>query len=69
MKKQNEFCCNSLKLHSTLNCDLHKSIYDCPDVLISTGKNGKDFKIIIHDGGMSGIVIKYCPWCGVKLKQ
>jgi hypothetical protein len=62
------FCCDSFKYFSTLNCDLHQNKYDCPDVLIDSGKNGKDYRMIIHDGGLSGIEINYCPWCGRKLK-
>jgi hypothetical protein len=68
MKKETEYCCDSMKDFSTLNCDLHKDKYDCPDVLIDLNKNWTDFRIIIHDGGSSGIEINYCPWCGKKLK-
>ena len=68
MKEEIEFCCKSMENFATLDCDLHGSKYDCPDVLIDTGKDGKDCRIIIHDGGSSGIIINYCPWCGVKLE-
>jgi hypothetical protein len=68
MEKKNKYCCDSLKYFSTLKCDLHKSKYDCPDVLIDISKTGTDYKIIIHDGGSSGIEINYCPWCGLQLK-
>ena len=68
MKKKGKYCCDNLKFFSTLNCDIHNSKYDCPDVLIDVGKSGADCRIIIHDGGTSGIEINYCPWCGKKLK-
>lgn len=29
----------------------------------------KEFGIIIQDGGTSYIKIKYCPFCGKKLKK
>jgi uncharacterized Zn-finger protein len=68
MKSKNKYCCDSLKYFSTLICELHKSKYDCPDVLIDINKNGTDYRILIHDGGSSGIEIEFCPWCGKKLK-
>ena len=55
-----------MKYHSTINCDLHKSKYDCVDVLITKHANKSKPVIIIHDGGSSGISINYCPWCGKK---
>ena len=27
----------------------------------------REYLIPIHDGGSSGIVILFCPWCGKKL--
>ena len=67
MRKEIEYCCDSMKYYSTLKCDIHTSKYDCPDLLIHSDKKGKNFKIIVHDGGLSGIEINYCPWCGNKL--
>lgn len=55
--------------HSTLNCEQHLDKYECPDTLIDYSKNSKCYKIIIHDGGTSGIEIKFCPWCGTKLNK
>ncbi|WP_444926773.1 DUF6980 family protein [Microbulbifer sp. TRSA002] len=54
-----------MKYFSTLNCSEHKSIYECPDVLVAI--NGSDHGFIIHDGGSSKITIEYCPWCGTAL--
>src|SRR4030042_4964343 len=28
-----------------------------------------EYLIPIHDGGSSGIVIRYCPWCGQRLPK
>jgi hypothetical protein len=67
MARTNDYCCEMMQIFSTLKCDLHKWIYDCPDVLIEKGNSRKKYKILIHDGGSSGIIIKYCPWCGKKL--
>lgn len=62
------FCCNMMAFHVRNNCDLHDSKYDCPDRIIDTDEKGETFKILIHDGGTSGIEINYCPWCGTRLK-
>jgi hypothetical protein len=67
MKNELDYCCDNMKYFSGLNCNLHKSKYDCPDVLIDISKRGIKPRIIIHDGGSSGIEINYCPWCGKKL--
>jgi hypothetical protein len=26
-----------------------------------------EYLIPVHDGGSSGILIRYCPWCGKRL--
>ncbi len=26
-----------------------------------------EYLIPVHDGGTSGILIRYCPWCGASL--
>ena len=48
-------------------CETHPNPFDCPDNLIYYSEKYMEYLIIIHDGGESGIVIKYCPWCGTKL--
>jgi hypothetical protein len=68
MSKKIEYCCDSMKTCSILNCDLLISKYDCPDVLIDSEENGSVYRIIIHDGGSSGIEINFCHWCGKKLR-
>ena len=65
---QISFCCNMMAIHIRNSCDLHDSKFDCPDRIIDTDEKGKTFKILIHDGGTSGIEINYCPWCGTRLK-
>jgi hypothetical protein len=47
-------------------CRHHRHAHECPDALIdrwATGEHG----ILVHDGGMSHVAIRYCPWCGVFL--
>lgn len=64
----NTNCCEEMEYFSSLHCDEHKSVYDCPDVLIGIFNNGEK-GIIIHDGGTSKITINYCPWCGKKISS
>jgi hypothetical protein len=65
---EKEVCCETMKYHLNFKCDIHKDRFDCPDNIIYSSKNKKELGIIIHDGGSSFIKIKYCPWCGNKLK-
>lgn len=60
-------CCTQMKKAIKLNCDIHKNIYDCPDVLISYEPEFDEYGIIIHDGGTGSVSIKFCPFCGTKL--
>ena len=62
-----EYCCEQMEENSTLNCDQHKSVFECPDILMFQSTTG-DTGIIVHDGGPSYILIRFCPWCGKKLK-
>jgi hypothetical protein len=62
-------CCEMMEYHSKHNCKQHKSKYDCPDTLIDFDENSNNYQIIIHDGGSSGIEIKFCPWCGRNLEK
>lgn len=42
-------------------------MYDCPDALMIYSPEFDEYGIIIHDGGTSSILIKFCPFCGKKL--
>lgn len=66
-KESKKFCC--LMMDSNLNstCEMHPSRKDCPDALISFHPSSNDYRLMIHDGGSSGISINYCPWCGSAL--
>ena len=58
-----------MKLASTLNCEQHKNIFECPDVLINYIPKFNEYGIIIHDGGSAILSISYCPFCGKKLPE
>ena len=64
-----EYCCNEMRYRAEYVCpdEIHRSDpLACPDRLIYRWSDGRHV-ILIHDGGSSGIVIRYCPWCGRPL--
>ena len=61
------YCCEEMKERIELNCDGHISKFDCPDFVIMYIPEFDEYSIVIHDGGKSGILIRYCPWCGKEL--
>ena len=46
---------------------MHESAFDCPDALIY--HKNRLWGLIVHDGGGSYIMFKYCPWCGTRLSK
>jgi len=52
-----------------LDCESHKDIYACPDVLVSYLPKFDEYGLIVHDGGSASISINYCPWCGSRLPE
>ncbi|MCB0429151.1 MAG: hypothetical protein H6585_00390 [Flavobacteriales bacterium] len=69
MTDANTKCCDMMAYHSTHHCTQHARKYDCPDTLIDYSDKTGDYRLIIHDGGTSGIRNEYCPWCGSRLKK
>ncbi|GAA0348706.1 hypothetical protein GCM10009092_11350 [Bowmanella denitrificans] len=63
----NKHCCRDMERATSLNCKQHRDVFECPDVLISYISKFDEFGLIIHDGGSSSVVIRFCPWCGSKL--
>ncbi|MQX54669.1 DUF6980 family protein [Alcanivorax sediminis] len=62
-------CCADMDRSMRMDCDVHESAYDCPDVLVSYVPRFDEYGLIIHDGGTSSIEIVFCPWCGRKLPE
>ena len=42
---------------------------ECSDAIIHYDNKFNEYGIMIHDGGTSHIIIKFCPWCGRKLPE
>ncbi len=55
--------------HAEEKCDEHPDRFECVDLLIHYSPKFDLYGIMIHDGGSAVIVIKYCPWCGAKLRD
>lgn len=66
---QKNFCCYEMGYFSQNHCDVHNSVFECPDSLIYYNESTGNYGIIVHDGGESFINIRYCPWCGLELKD
>lgn len=64
---QTKECCPMMQNNLEAICDIHPLRKDCPDMLVDYHRSTKDYVLMIHDGGSSGISISYCPWCGSKL--
>lgn len=48
-------------------CAMMKSQVESEDKIIIHSDKFSEYKIPVRDGGTSGIVLIYCPWCGKKL--
>lgn len=50
-----------------MTCNRHPDPFQCPDRLVVYVPKFDEYGLIVHDGGSSYIVIKFCPWCGARL--
>jgi len=64
-----EFPCVHIGNQVTTICPDHPDPCDCPDILISYSPRFDEYSIAVRDGGTSAVVIRYCPWCGVRLPE
>jgi hypothetical protein len=52
-----------------LVCDKHPDRSDCPDCLVQYSPKFREYGLLVHDGGSSMVVIRFCPWCGTRLPE
>ena len=50
-------------------CDEHTNPYECPDYVIAYSPEFDEYGLIVHDGGSSSYLIRFCPFCGNKLPE
>jgi ribosomal protein S27AE len=62
-----QFCCEDMRRQVERVCDIHTDRWDCPDCLVSYWPQFGEYGLMIHDGGTSSVLIRFCPWCGAKL--
>ena len=68
-KTGSRYCCAALEQVLTHTCDQHPDPYDCPDSILVYLPKFDEVLIVIHDGGRSGVRIRFCPWCGTRLPE
>ena len=57
----------TIELHHC--CEEMKYYLDNEDDILYFWERVNEYLIPVHDDGSSGIVIRYCPWCGSKLPE
>lgn len=62
-------CCDMMRSNVENGCDLHPDRFECPDALVHYSERTRRYGLIIHGGGQSVIAIRFCPWCGARLRQ
>ncbi|MFD7455879.1 MULTISPECIES: DUF6980 family protein [unclassified Streptomyces] len=62
-------CCAEMADRVNRHCDRHDDPSSCPDALISYTPRFREYALIVHDGGTSGVGIAFCPWCGRRLPE
>ncbi len=62
-------CCEQMTERVNFRCDMHPDVFECADNLIHYSQRFDEYLLIVHDGGSSGVLISYCPWCGAKLPE
>jgi len=62
-------CCESMQAALQMDCATHDDPFECPDSLIAYNAGFNQFGLIVHDGGTSVVLIRYCPWCGSSLSK
>lgn len=66
---QRRHCCDRMREAVTHRCAQHPDPYDCPDNLVHYAPVFDEYGLIVHDGGASYVMIRFCPWCGTGLPE
>ena len=48
-------------------CEMMRYYIDHEDRVIYYWPRFDEYLVPVHDGGTSGIQMKFCPWCGARL--
>jgi ribosomal protein S27AE len=69
MTKPAAYCCDRMAFEFEQTCADHPDRWDCADALIGYWPKSRRYGLIVHDGGSSMVVIRFCPWCGADLPR
>ncbi len=53
-------CCEDMRAHLELDCDVHDDPMECPDCLVVYLAKSGEYGLPVRDGGSSCVVIQYC---------
>lgn len=67
MSERPRHCCDEMRASLSSNCSDHPDRFVCPDALIDYTPKFDEYGLIIHDGGESVRLIRFCPFCGAAL--
>jgi hypothetical protein len=62
-------CCEVMRREVERVCDQHPDRFNCPDCLVHYSPRFREYGLIVHDGGSSTCLIRFCPWCGAQLPE
>lgn len=60
-------CCKDMEREVERVCDEHPDRFECSDCVVGYRPTLREYGLIVHDGGSSMVVIRFCPWCGTRL--
>ena len=61
-------CCSDMRNALTNTCEQHAGdAFACGDMLVTYSPTFDEYSLVVHDGGASSVLIKFCPWCGTRL--
>lgn len=60
-------CCNQFYEILKIEPSEGDTPFESGNVVLYHADNVDEYGIIIHDGGESYIVLRFCPWCGSSL--
>lgn len=64
-----QHCCNKMDAALDYACDNHADPFECGDYALVYHPLFHEYGLVIRDGGMSYLLIDFCPFCAVKLPE
>ena len=61
-------CCDDMRREIGRGCDRHPDRFACPDCLIRYAPRTGEYGLMAHDGGTAVVGVRFCPWCGARLR-